>query len=263
MVCSICKQKGHNKRSCKKVFNPDNELKINIKPILIQIELMTDTKEVQKHGIDWQNEILVKVYGIPIEQLKLFKYTAKYDLPANLNSIDHCNVSIKTSCNENSVCMADCLRLFDSVNSNAILHMVVIIYIQDDDTNTKNISKIIEIDLTNSRNELFGTLSRSQLEELDKEVKTVPQKRKPTEEEHTKMYSLKNSLQLLSGAIHLDIKCNSAQSRLQCSFNHFLEFMEKNPHRILSKSDTNTFRGKEITKQIVSSRRILNKKIKI
>ena len=223
---------------------------------------MTEKKEVQKHGIDWEREILTKVYGITIEQFKLLKYTGKNDLPANLNSLDHCNVSIKTSCNENSVCMADCLRIFDAVNTDTILHMIVINYIQDDITNTKNISKIIEIDLTNSRNELFGTLSRSQLEELDKEVKSVPQKRKPTDDEYNKMYSLKKSLQSLSGAIHLDIKCNSTQSRLQCSFNHFLEFMEKNPHRILSKSDTNIFRGKEITKQFVSSRRILNKKIK-
>lgn len=138
--------------------------------------------------------------------------------------------------------------------------MVVIHYIQDDTTNQKKVANIIEIDLTNSRDLLFGTLTRSQIEDLDKAVKSVPQKRKPTEEEYNKMYSIRDSLQKSSGAIHLDIKCNSTQSRLQCSFNHLQQFIEKNPSKIIAKSDTNEFRGGSISSHIASSRRVFKKK---
>ena len=188
------------------------------------------------------------------------KYTGKTDLPAKFNRLDNCDISVKTTGSKNAVCMGDCLRVFDAMGSGKPIHMVVIHYIQDDTTNQKKVTNIIEIDLTNSRDLLFGTLTRSQIEDIDKAVKSVPQKRKPTEEEYKKMYSIRDSMQELSGAIHLDIKCNSTQSRLQCSFNHFQQFIEKNPLKIIAKSDTNEFRGGSISSHIASSRRVFKKK---
>jgi Zn-dependent M32 family carboxypeptidase len=138
--------------------------------------------------------------------------------------------------------------------------MIVIHYTQDDTNNTKNVSSIVELDLTNSCELLFGTLTRSQIEELVNAVKSVPQKRKPTKEEYAHMYSLRNTLQELSEAIHFDIKCNSTQSRLQCSFNQFEKFMDKNPTRVVAKSETHEFRGGAISPQIISSRRVFKKK---
>jgi len=138
--------------------------------------------------------------------------------------------------------------------------MVVIYYKQDDSNNTKKIVSITEIDLTASCDLLFGTLTRAQIEQLDKAVKSVPQKRKPTAEEYAKMYSIRDTLQASSGAIHLDIKCNSTQSRLQCSFNRFQQFIEKNPTKVVAKSNTNEFRGGMISSVIQSSRRVLKKK---
>jgi hypothetical protein len=222
-------------------------------------ETVLQRKEVQAHGFSWEKEIISNVYRATSEELKEIKYNNKMDLPANLNRLDKCDVSVKTSCSQNAVCMADCLRVFDAVSSGNPIHMVVVHYTQDD-TNTKKISTITEVDLTDSRDLLFGTLTRSQIEELDKAVKFVPQKRKPTEEEYNKMYSLRDSLQKLSGAIHLDIKCNSTQSRLQCSFNRFQQFVEKNPTKIVAKSNTNEFRGGVISSQITSSRRVFKKK---
>jgi hypothetical protein len=221
--------------------------------------MSVERKEVQAHGFSWQNEIICNVYGATNKELKQIKYNSKMDLPANLNHLDKCDLSIKTSGSPNAVCMADCLRVYDSMSSGNTIHMVLINYIQDS-INTKKIVSITEVDLTNSHNLLFSTITRSQLEELDKLVKSVPQKRKPTEEEYNKMYSLRDSLQKLSGAIHLDIKCNSTQSRLQCSFNHFQEFIEKNPERIIATSMTNEFRGGVITSQIISPPRVLKKK---
>jgi hypothetical protein len=221
---------------------------------------MTQRNEVQSHGFSWERELICNVFGVTIEDYKQIKYTSKMDLPANLNRLDGCDVSIKTSCNLNTVCMADCLRIYDAVTSGNSFHMVVVHYNQDDTNNTKNIIAITEIDLTASSDVLFGSLSRCQIEELDKLIKSIPQKRKPTQEEHKKMYILRDSLQMMSGAIHLDIKCNSSQSRLQCSFNKFQEFIEKNPNKLIAKSNNNEFRGGAISASITSSRRLLRKK---
>lgn len=223
---------------------------------------MTERKEVQSHGFSWEKEIICNVYRATNEEIKEIKYTSKMDLPANLNRLDKCDVSVKTSRSQNSVCMADCLRVFDAVSSGSPIHMVVIHYIQDTPT-TKKITNITEVDLTSSSDLLFGTLTRSQIEELDKVVKSVPQKRKPTEEEYNRMYSIRNYLQKSSDAIHLDIKCNKRQSRLQCSFNRFQQFVEENPAKLVAKSNTNEFRGGAISSQIKSFPRSLKKKKQI
>ena len=223
------------------------------------MEPVTKT-EVQSHGFRWEKELAVNVYHSTEIELKNIKYTNKTDIPALLNRLDGCDLSVKTTCSQNKVCMADCLRIFDAVSSETPLHMVVLNYKQYDESQTKKIVSIIEIDLTSSRELLFGSITRSQLEELDKAVKSVPQKRKPTEEEYTHMYRIRNQLQPQYGDIHLDIKCNSQQSRLQCSFNHFQQFIEKNPKRVIAYSHTNIFRGGEITNEISSSRRVFKKK---
>ena len=212
-----------------------------------------ERKEVQSHGFSWEKELITNVYHATIEEIKQIKYNSKIDLPSKFNHIDNCDISIKTSGNKNSVCMSDCLRLFDSVEDKCI-HLVVVHYKQIN--NIKKILSIIEIDLTNSRELLFGNLNRAQIEELDKAVKSVPQKKKPTDEQYNKMYILRDSL--ISGNLRLDIKCNSTQSRLQCSFNHFQKFIENNPKRIIAKSNTNEFRGGIISSEILSSCRTFN-----
>ena len=78
------------------------------------------------------------------------KYTSKNDLPAKFNRLGNYDISVKTSGKKNNVCMADCLRVFDSVNSQKPIHIVVVNYEQNDSNNTKKISTITEIDLTNS-----------------------------------------------------------------------------------------------------------------
>lgn len=214
--------------------------------------------EVQAHGFSWEKDVLRNIFHLDDNELKLIQYTNKFDLPSSLNKLDNFDVSIKTSCSPNSVCMADCLRIFDSVNNETPYHMIVIQYKQIG--TTKKVVSIIEVDLTTSANLLFGSITRSEIEELVRLIKCVPQNRKPTTEERTTMYSFRDILQQKSGAIRLDIKCNSTQSRLQCSFNHFKEFIEKNPTRIIAQSNTNSFRGGTISAEIISSRRVFKKK---
>ena len=211
----------------------------------------------QGHGFSLEKDIMRMIYHMTEEELHSIPYTSKADIPAELNRLDHCDVSIKTSGHPNMVCMADCLRVYDSVSSEKPLHMIVIHYLQEADT--KKITSIIEIDLTHSHEALFGSLTRAEIEILDRAVKAIPQKKKPTEEERNSMYAIRDSLQARSGAIHLDIKCNSTQSRLQCSFNRFQQFLESHPTRIIAKSNTHEFRGGALSPQIVSSRRVFKK----
>ena len=217
--------------------------------------------EVQRHGFSWQTDLLCKVYGATENELKAIKDTSKMDLPGSLNRKDGADLSVKTTCSENSVCMADCLRIYDAVSSGTPLHMTVIYYIQNDETKTKKLASITEVDLTNSVRLLFGSITRAQIEELDKTVKAVPQKRSPTKEEHEKMYAMRNAIQEYSGAIHLDIKCNSQQSRLQCSFNKFQKFLTENPDRMVAASNTCEFRGATIIEEIASERRTFKRSL--
>lgn len=209
----------------------------------------TRKMEVQRHGFIWEKELL-RIYGATPEELSSISYTSKMDLPAAFNRLDHVDLSIKTTCNASTVCMADCLRMFDEVQGQ--LHLTVIHYKQDQDV--KKVVSIMEVDLTDSRSLLFGTLTREQLQELDRVVKSVPQKRKPTPEEYTAMYTLRDTLQTLSGMIHLDIKCNSTQSRLQCSIHRFHQM-----GRIIAQSHTNEFRGGVISAELPSRRRVFKR----
>jgi hypothetical protein len=215
----------------------------------------------QAHGFSLEKDIMRMIYHMTEEEIKSIPYTSKVDIPAEFNRLDQCDVSIKTSCSPHMVCMADCLRFYDSVSSKTPIHMIVVHYSQLGDI--KKIMTIIEIDLTDSCEALFGSLTRAEIETLDRAVKAIPQKKKPTEEERKTMYDIRDSLQKQSGAIHLDIKCNSTQSRLQCSFNRFQKFIENHPTRIIAKSNTHEFRGGALSPQIVSSRRVFKPKGKM
>lgn len=216
---------------------------------------MTARNEVQAHGFTWQDELLINVYKADISAMKALPYTSEFDLPAHLNNLEPVALSIKTTCSANTICMADCLRLYNIVSSDKPYHMTVVNYKQDDATTTKNVATIVEVDLRNSATELFGSLTREDLESLDKLVKAVPQRRKPTPEEHTAIYALRNTLQEKSGAIQLNIKCNSQQSRLQCSFNKFQQFLKNHPEHIIAQSSSAEFRGASISASISSARR--------
>ena len=180
--------------------------------------------EVQSHGFRWEQEVLKNIYN----HHSKIKYTNEIDLPGELN--DGINLSIKTTGSYNTVCMADCLRFFDSLVDK--LHLMVILYKQVSDK--KVIERVVQLDLTNSTKLLFGDLTRNELEEFVKKVKEVPSNRKPTDKEHKEMYKLRDKLQDKLKYIKLNIKCNSTQTRVQCSFNKFKKFLEENKKLIIT-----------------------------
>jgi hypothetical protein len=223
--------------------------------------------EVHKHGFSWEKSLLCGVYGAQEGELKGLGYTCKTDLPGALNRLEPgVGVSIKTAGLSNAVCMGDCLRIFDAVSSATAtqekLHMTLVHYEQDDAAGVKKLAAVTEVDLTGSAAALFGDVSRTELEALDRAVKAVPQKRSPTAEEHAAMYTLRDALLPRCRAIHLDIKCNSQQSRLQCSFSRaaFQKFLAENPERVVARSSTAEFRGGRIVEEVTSGRRVFNSK---
>ncbi len=252
MPCSVCRKIGHNKKTCNIKLEISDENNTNKSQ-----KINGKTKEVQSHGFLWEKDILKHVYGAQQSELNTIKYNNKIDLPSQFNRLDKVDLLVKTTGKVNSICMADCLSLYDLVSSNKPLHLVVIHYKQTN--STKKIIQITEVNLTGATKQLFGTLKRDQIEILDKMIKSIPQKRKPTLNEYLAMYELKKQLQTLSKAIRLDIKCNSQQSRLQCSFNKFSTFIKMHPERIITTSSNNEFRGGKITDQLLSSKRKFNK----
>ena len=240
-------------------------LRINIpKPDILRATIASyrimSGNEVQKHGFTWEDEVIWNVFHVSDDARKQIEYTAKMDLPAVLNKLDGCDVSIKTTGSQNIVCMADCLRVYDSICSNKPLHLIVVTYNQDDVDNKKKLKEIIQVNITGLKDELFGNIMREDIEELDKAVKRVPQNRKPTLEEHKAMFDIQKILKEKSGAIYPNIKCNSTQSRLQCSFNQFREFIKRNPDKVVAQSNTNEFRGGFISMELESGRRKLKKR---
>jgi hypothetical protein len=217
--------------------------------------------EVQKHGFTWEDDFIRNVFHVSDDARKQVKYTAKMDLPATLNKLDGCDVSIKTTGSPNTVCMGDCMRVYDSVCSGKPLHLLVVTYKQDDVKNTKKLMEIVQVDITGLKDEFYGSIKREDIEELVKVVKNVPQNRKPTPEEHEAMYSIQKKLIDKKGEIYFNIKCDSKQSRLQCSFNSFREFIERNPDKVIARSNTNEFRGGFISLELESGRRKLKKSV--
>ena len=191
-------------------------------------------KEVQAHGLLWERQLLTRVYGATAEEVAAIPYTSPYDLPAALNRVNGANLSIKTS-GSNTICMGDALRIFDEVSSKKPVHLIVVRYAQETAT-TKRVKVITEVDITGSTDALFGSATRADVEALDRIVKAVPQQRKPTPEEHAAIYALHKSLKGRLGSIYLNVKCNSQQSRLQCSFNKWDAFLAAHPERIVASS---------------------------
>jgi hypothetical protein len=214
--------------------------------------------EVQKHGKIWETEILNRVYGATRDELASIGYGDKFDLPGNLNRLGGAHISVKTTGRESTVDMADCLRLWDAVKSGVPFHVVVIIYEQKG--SVKKVTEIVEVDLTSATGRLFGWVTRDDIEALDFLVKMVPQKRKPTPEEHARMYEFRNEMKARAGALNFNIKCNSTQSRLQCSFSNFRKFLEENPERVVARSKSHEFRGGAISAELVSGPRVFKKK---
>jgi len=214
----------------------------------------------QSHGLVWDSEIREKVFGLP----QCINDTKKYDVDCSDNK--YCpdeNVSIKTTCSTNIDC-GDIIRFYNNdFTENKYTNIIIIKYTQH--TNIKQITEIIEFKYNEEiRNFLFGTITKEEIEEYNKYIKSIP--RGPVSLEiKTNYIRMKQELQTRHKMfINISPKVDSkSQRRVQCSIPKMHELFVRFPSNILSRTDKTVIKNVEITGIITSTKRIRNKKIAI
>ncbi len=209
--------------------------------------------EVQAHGFTWEKEILSKRYGADTETLSKISYTSKYDLPAAYNPADPTlNVSVKATGSPSKVDMGDALRIYDAVSSGERIHMWVVNYKQEGES--KKVRDLKCVDLTGAKEALFGGLTRDEVAAVDSRVKAVPKGAAPDLATKTAYKDSAKTANSKSGALILNPKVDSkTQRRLQCSFNHFDEFVAAHPERLVGGP------APSLTEELASSKRTFKK----
>jgi hypothetical protein len=218
---------------------------------VLTIEKFTQS---QSHGLFWDSEIRVKVFGLS----QCINDTKKYDIEAEENKFDHLeNVSIKTSSNNNIDC-GDMLRFFNGDFSKSYT-IILIRYLQKSDT--KCIKEIIEIAYTSAlRDHLFGSIPFNSLQEYVDFVKAIPSG--PVAEEIKKEYKQKKiALQKdYNMRINISPKVDSgSQRRVQCSIPKVDQLLEQFPEIVRSRTTEPVIRNETIIKEIQSAARVRNK----
>ena len=204
--------------------------------------------ESQSHGFLIQNQILKKYYDYI--ELDSSRYTSKYDLCSEYNNVDpdRCNISIKSTVSKKRVDMGDALRVFNSSKEDN-LNMIVVHLVQDE--TKKKIVSVVQVNLTSQRELLFGEILCSDIETLKFMVKQKDMENEARE--FTKHLNQKLKY------IQLNIKIDTKQRRLQCSFFNFPAFLLENQSLIVHQSNGPVFRGVKLD-DVVSGKRKRNKK---
>ena len=219
---------------------------------------LNKSKEVQKHGKVIEKDIL-KTYNVPVEILCKISYTSTHDLPSEYNERNGKNVSIKTT-GKNSICCGDAERFYDSTNDHN-MEMVIVQYTQEGQY--KIFKMIIVIDLNKCKSHLFkDSLRREEITELANAIKKIPQKRKPTLEEKNYYEQIKRNLSPKLGHLTLNPKCNSQQSRLQCSIRNIQTLLKDCPECLLYQNYKPYYNGKKLIERIYSPPRTFKGKVK-
>lgn len=206
----------------------------------------------QSHGFVWEEEV-IRAYGLDPSSLK--GYTRAHDIPADRNThAPGVNVSIKTAGGK-SVDMGDVLRIWNETAPGAQpLQLIVLFYTQggvtQDDT-TKTLRGISTVDLTGRQADLFGYVSKEELEAYVASVKAIPPG-ELTAEAREVYRGAASKLNAKMGYLHVRPKVDSKnQRRVQCSFPNFPAFLP-------SMDESCTINGVQIMKTIQSGRRLRN-----
>jgi hypothetical protein len=221
--------------------------------------------ENQGHGKKWETDLGLNVYKASQAELDTLSHTAPIDVPSAFNRLDGIDVSIKVT-GKDTIDMADAVRIYDEFGSGKKIHMTVVFCEQNSPT-TKKVKSITEIDLTNSRELLFGSVKREQLVDLVTATKAVGKVRPSVsaEERAQKISSAKHlsaELHRISGCMHFHLMFYTNEpSRVQGQFTRFYQFVKEHPERVVAESHTFEFRGGKIAEEIESTPRVRNKKV--
>lgn len=204
--------------------------------------------ESQRHGFTFENEVL-KAYGLDPSSLP---YTRAHDIPADKNTKEGMNISIKAS-GQKSVDMGDILRIWEETADIPIL-LTVLFYQQDGDK--KKLKEVYQVDLTDSRVLLFGTATKEDLQAYVASVKAIPHGESSAEVR--KAYkSGAADLNSRMGFLQVRPKVDSkSQRRVQCSFPDFQAFCTAHPGRVKSKIIDGMLHGHQLPLEISSGRRL-------
>lgn len=191
--------------------------------------------ESQSHGFLFENQILKDIYGSMNATTE--GYIKKYDLDAIHNHIDTVayNLSIKST-GSNRVDMGSALRVYDSL-SDEPFSLINVSYTQVGET--KKVTNVVQVDLTNGRELLFGNVKREDIEKLD----TMVKQKSPEETDICLRKIYNKELNNKSKYIQFNAKVDKKQRRLQCSFPAFFRFLIENQSLILHRSEGAKFRG--------------------
>lgn len=219
--------------------------------------------ESQAHGKSWEDDIKSYIFWLTKEECDSIPHTARHDIPGELNRLDKgTNISIKTT-GSDTVCMADVSRVCENVGNGEQIHAIILMYKQNNSKKTKKLYRIIEFNLTNSRELLFGTATIEEINELVTYVKSIPKDvtaaHRATYKRMAKDISAKNG-GYISYAPKVDSKGQRRQRRVQCCIPKFSKFVKEHPERVIAESQSGEFRGGTITEEIVSPPRQRNKK---
>jgi hypothetical protein len=168
--------------------------------------------ERQIHGKRYE-KMIAKILGLTKKEYESISYTNSIDIPLHLNRKTNKNVSVKST-KSNTVCMANPLHVYDHSESSNSYDLITCIY------DIEGSLDILYLRLNNYRKFLFGEVSKNDIHELTKLIKSVEYGRRQTPEERKLIQDKKNELNLKSGIIKFNPKIDSKkQRRLQCSFN--------------------------------------------
>lgn len=203
--------------------------------------------ENQAHGKAWEKSVLRGVYGLTESEIETIKHTEIHDLPQFMNKIGNYNLSIKTTGTAGKVDTGNVQRIFEASGSYTPYHMIVVIYKQDE--HVKRLVEILELNLSRSRELLFGTVTLEEIDILERLIQSVPKGRSPTPEERRVIYQTRDAISGHSGIFNFNPKMDSkTQRRLQGS-------MKYPEDRIITRSSSGNFMGGHVMEEHASGRR--------
>ena len=204
---------------------------------------------VQNHGKIWENEILRKVYEISPDSIP---YTSIHDIPKERNKYTGYNVSIKAT-GTNKVDFGDAMRIYETAEKGSPLESIIIKYKQHGDI--KKIDKVLRLDLTNSKNKLFGNLPnvKERIQELSQMVKESNPKYKQFAK--NLQIDMKKSGAFLTVAPKIGNPEKKRYGRLQISLPNITKYTDKYPESIIESTHC-SIHGCSITNELISGRRV-------
>lgn len=211
----------------------------------------------QEHGFIIEKEIKEKIFNY---YDNIYNNTDIHDIPFNKNIMNkNENISIKTT-KSNTIDFGDIFRMFN-YDFTKINTIIVVKYKQVG--NFKIITNIYEINYTKfMHTELFGTIKQEEIDKYIQNIKNIPPGKCNKDIRSNYLNEKKQLKRDNNMKINISPKVdNKSQRRVQCSLSKFQETLYKYITFSSSPDQPNVIRGVEISKSIISQKRIRHSKL--